>query len=53
MDDPYNKIQLQSELEIIFFIKSISSCAKVKHIANGPFRLNFTDHMPIPASSYV
>ena len=30
MDDPYNKIQLQTELGIdFFFIKSISSCSKV------------------------
>ena len=29
MDEPYNKIQLQTELRIDFFIKSISSCAKV------------------------
>ena len=29
VDDPYNKVQLLTELGIDFFIKGLSSCAKV------------------------
>ena len=32
VDDPYNEIQLQTELEIYFFIKSISSYGKVDNL---------------------